>query len=188
MSDEHHLCPWWVGYLLANPLRKLVQDPDEILAPYVSTGMTTLDFGCAMGFFSLPLARLVGPQGRVLCVDCQPFMLDRLLRRARRARLEGALETRLAENGDFGLTADAECFDFALAFAVVHEVADPAGLFRALHASLRPRALLLVGEPAGHVSQDAFATELARAQEAGLLLVDRPHFRRSHTALLQKAA
>jgi len=188
MSRERHLCPWWVGYLLASPLRKLFQDPRRILAPYVREGMTTVDFGCAMGFFSLPLARMVGRQGRVVCVDCQPFMLDRLMRRARRARLEGAIEARLAENGDFGLAADLERFDFALAIAVVHEVSDQTGLFRALHASLRPGAMLVVGEPTGHVTGDAFDAELRAAREAGLSLVDRPQFRRTHAALLQKVA
>jgi len=40
-----HVCPVWVGYLLASPLRKLLQNPDKILAPYVKPGMTVLDVG-----------------------------------------------------------------------------------------------------------------------------------------------
>ena len=48
------VCPVWVAYLLASPLRKLLQNPERILAPCVHEGMTVVDIGCAMGFFSLP--------------------------------------------------------------------------------------------------------------------------------------
>ena len=68
---DHHVCPWWIGYLIASHLRKLGENPDTILGPLVEPGMTVVDVGCAMGFFSLPLARMVGESGRVLCVDVQ---------------------------------------------------------------------------------------------------------------------
>jgi len=42
----HRVCPWWIGYLLANPLRRwLGQDPAKILSPYVREGMTVLEPG-----------------------------------------------------------------------------------------------------------------------------------------------
>jgi hypothetical protein len=39
------VCPVWIGHLLASPLRRLVQNPKKILEPYVTNGMTVLDFG-----------------------------------------------------------------------------------------------------------------------------------------------
>ncbi|QTA83790.1 SAM-dependent methyltransferase domain-containing protein [Desulfonema limicola] len=60
------VCPIWIGYLLLNPIIKLYQNPEKILSPYVSEGMTVLDMGCAMGYFSLPLARMVGTGGKVM--------------------------------------------------------------------------------------------------------------------------
>jgi len=47
------VCPVWVGYLLASPIRKLFQNPQRILSPYVENGMKVLDVGCAMGFFKI---------------------------------------------------------------------------------------------------------------------------------------
>ncbi len=73
-----NVCPHWVGYLLASPLRRLFQNPHKILGPYVEAGMTALDIGCAMGFFSLPLARMVGETGKIVCVDVQEKMLSSL--------------------------------------------------------------------------------------------------------------
>jgi len=82
---EHHVCPWWIGWLLASPLRKLTGDPARLLTPFVRAGMMALEPGPAMGFFTLELARLVGPQGRVVAVDVQPKMIAGLRRRAARA-------------------------------------------------------------------------------------------------------
>lgn len=59
------VCPWWLGYLLASPLRRLMVDPKKLLAPYVHEGMTVLEPGRGMGFFTLELARLVDASGRV---------------------------------------------------------------------------------------------------------------------------
>jgi predicted methyltransferase len=58
------VCPWWIGYLLLSPLRRLGQDPAKILAPYVREGMTVFEPGAGMGYFTLELARRVGPSGR----------------------------------------------------------------------------------------------------------------------------
>ena len=72
---SEHVCPFWVGYLLLSPLRKLVTNPDRMLRPYVGPACGSLDAGTAMGFFSLPLARLVGESGHVVCVDLQEKMI-----------------------------------------------------------------------------------------------------------------
>jgi len=68
-------CPVWVGYLLASPVRKLFENPKKILGEYIKEGMTVLDLGCAMGFFSIPAARMVGPNGKIICVDVQEKMI-----------------------------------------------------------------------------------------------------------------
>ena len=89
----NRVCPWWIGYLLASPLRRwLGQDPAKILSPYVREAMTVLEPGPGMGFFTIPLARLVGPSGRVIAVDLQPKMIESLKRRASKA---GVLEAAL---------------------------------------------------------------------------------------------
>ena len=64
-----HVCPWWLGYLLASPVRRwLGQDAAKILAPYVREGMMVFEPGPGMGFFTLELARLIGPSGKVIAL------------------------------------------------------------------------------------------------------------------------
>jgi ubiquinone/menaquinone biosynthesis C-methylase UbiE len=50
-----------------------------------------------MGFFTIELARMVGPTGRVIAVDIQPKMLQGLKRRAAKAGVMEQVDARLAE-------------------------------------------------------------------------------------------
>jgi len=184
--SEHRVCPWWIGYLLLNPLRRLGQNPSRILAPYVREGMTVLEPGPGMGFFTLELARLVGPSGRVVAVDIQPRMLAALKRRLNKRGLQERVEARLAAADSLGVADLASTIDFALAFAMVHEMPARQAFFREVADALKPGASLLVAEPRGHVKPAEFDAELQAAAQAGLELADQPAIRRSYTALLRK--
>jgi SAM-dependent methyltransferase len=184
--SHHHVCPVWVGYLLANPLRALFQSPWKILAPHAATGMCVLDVGSAMGFFSLPLARFVGSTGRVICVDLQQKMLDALTRRARRAGVLDRIETRLCEADSLGITDLHQKIDLALLFAVVHEVDDPARVFSEVHHAMRPGGHVLFSEPKGHVRGPAFRESLSVAERCGLHQIRSLQTPWSHAALLEK--
>ncbi len=181
------VCPWWLGYLLASPLRRLTQDPKTILAPYVRPGMVTLDVGCAMGFFSLEMARMVGEQGKVLCVDLQPKMLGSLVRRASRAGLLGRIDHRVCSRDSLGLGDYDDTIDFALAFAVVHELPDPHRFLGEVRSALKPGGILLIAEPSGHVSQQKFQKSEDAAKQFGFEMVERPKISRSRTVVLRRA-
>jgi ubiquinone/menaquinone biosynthesis C-methylase UbiE len=165
-------------------MRRWLQDPGTILAPFVSEGMIVLEPGPGMGFFTLELARRVGPKGRVLAIDVQPKMLAGLIKRATKAGLADRIEPRLPKGECLGLEDYAGRVDFALAFAVIHEVSNPSLLFRDIRNALRPGGRLLVAEPAGHVRGEAFEVSVYQARNAGLVIEGRPIIRRSHTAVL----
>jgi len=181
------VCPWWLGYLLASPIRRLMQDPAKILAPYVREGMTVLEPGPGMGFLTLELARRVGPSGRVIAVDVQPKMLAGLKRRAARAGLLERVDSRLGAADSLGVADLAGTVDIVLAFAVVHELPAADAFFAEAAAALKPGGTLLLAEPTGHVNADDFEAELRAAAQAGLEVADCPSLRRSRTALLKKS-
>jgi SAM-dependent methyltransferase len=180
------VCPWWLGYLLASPLRRLIQDPARVLTPYIHEGTTVLEPGPGMGFFTLEIARLVGPAGRVVAIDIQPRMLDRLKRRAARAGLLGRVDARVAAPDNLGIADLAGSVDFTLAFALVHELPAPETFFLEVAKASKPGAGLLFAEPAGHVKAPRFEAELAAAIHAGFKLVERPAISRSRAAFLKK--
>jgi SAM-dependent methyltransferase len=181
-----HVCPWWLGYLLASPLRRWMQNPEQIVAPYIRQGMTVLEPGPGMGFFTLPMARLLGPSGRVVAVDIQSRMLASLRRRAARAGLLPRIETRLAQPETMGLGDLDGAVDFVLAFAMVHELPSAEVFFKEAAATLKSGGILLLAEPAGHVNAAKFQSELEAAKAAGFAVTDRPAIRKSLAAVLRK--
>ena len=181
------VCPAWLGHLLASPVRKLIQPPERILSPYVKEGMTVLDIGPAMGFFTIPLARMVGTNGKVIAVDMQEKMLRGLKKRAQRTGLLTRIEARLCSQETLGLQDLAAKIDFALVFAVVHEVPDPSRFFAELSAAIKPSGSVLLSEPNGHVSEEEFTITTSLAKQHEFEIVEVPKIFRSRSALLRKA-
>lgn len=176
-----HVCPWWGGYFLDNPVRRLLHHPERILSPYIRPGMTVLDFGCGMGLFSLAAARLVGERGTVIAVDLQPQMLDVLGRRAAKVGLRDRIRLHRCEADRLGLL---EPCDLVLAFWSAHEVPDPRKLFAALRACLRSDGAFLLVEPIGHVTAKMFDELLSLAGHTGLRCRESPRVRLSRAAVL----
>jgi len=184
---KHRVCPWWLGYFLLNPLRKMGQNPCEILAPYVREGMTVLEPGPGMGFFTVELALLVGPNGRVVAVDVQPKMIEKLKQRLAKAGLTERVDRRVAPAESMGLGDLHSAVDLTLAFYVVHEFPDHGKFFAEVAAASKPGAMILLAEPKGHVKPSTFDAELEAAAKVGFAVAERPAIRRSLTAVLKKS-
>lgn len=184
--EKKHVCPWWLGYFLINPLRKFSHNPQKILGPYISPGMYVVDFGCAMGYFSLPMARMTGNNGKVYCLDIQEKMLVKLRRRVEKAKLGHLMETQLITNQGT-IKIPEKTIDFILLFAVVHEVDDQVKLFKSLSALLKPGGKVLIAEPRGHVSLTSYTVSLKQAEKAGLSIIKELEIANSHSSLLQKS-
>jgi ubiquinone/menaquinone biosynthesis C-methylase UbiE len=181
---KQFVCPAEYAGWLSTPFRRLVTNPRRILGDLVNTGDTVVDLGCGPGFFTLPLAEMVGDEGSVIAVDLQQAMLDKLAARAERKGLASRIRLHRCEAGTLGL--DDERADFALAFWMVHEVPDEWRFFRETHELLRSGARLLLVEPRGHVLKAAFAQTLAAAEAAGFRSVGRPRISFSFSALLER--
>jgi ubiquinone/menaquinone biosynthesis C-methylase UbiE len=182
----HGVCPWWIGYWLASPIRKLRHNPVSILAPFVHEGMTVLEPGPGMGFFTLEMARMVGKSGRIIAIDIQPKMLRGLSRRAQRKGVRGLIELRLADSFSLRTSDLNESVDFVLAFAVVHELPDSGLFFRESYGVLRPGGKLLFSEPAHHIERSEFAKSLDSARLAGFEVESMPTIKSNLSALLAK--
>jgi hypothetical protein len=92
---KHRVCPWWAGYLLASPLRRLLQDPARILAPLVQEGMRCSN-RTGHGFFTLRAGAAGRPRwprrrggsstedaGRFAPPRCRAGVADRIRARGR---------------------------------------------------------------------------------------------------------
>ena len=176
-------CPWWFLFTFDNPIRKLYQDPEKILAPYISEGDLAADLGCGMGYFSLPLARLVGEDGKVTAVDLQPQMLAGLKRRAHQAGLQDRILLHQCSQDTIGLGGPV---DFVLAFWMVHEVYDSRSFLKQIWKMLRTGGQALIAEPLIHVRKARFQQLQNEIIDAGFSIVDAPAIGFSRSMVAQK--
>jgi ubiquinone/menaquinone biosynthesis C-methylase UbiE len=129
---------------LIRDTREAEENPTKLLAALeIEAGQTVCDFGCGNGFYTIELAKRVGPKGQVFAVDIQPEMLDLLAERAKPRGLENIAPV-LAMPDDPGLPS--EKFDLVLLVDVYHELADPVAVLASIRASLKPTGRVAVVE------------------------------------------
>jgi ubiquinone/menaquinone biosynthesis C-methylase UbiE len=155
-----------------DPARDRWQKPDQIVqALGVRAGQTVCDIGSGPGYFTLRLARAVGPQGRVFAVDVEPRILDVLRERIEARQLRNV--TPVLGLGDDPLLPAASC-DLILIVDTYHHFPDRTAYLRRLATILRPggrvanidyhRRATPVGPPQDHrVARDDFLREAAAA-------------------------
>ena len=161
---------------LEDPERVRWQTPDRVVrALGLRPGQAACDVGAGPGYFTLRLARAVGPRGRVYAVDPEPRMLEALGERLGRLRLRNV--TPVLGRDDDPLVPDRSC-DLVLVVNTYHHFPDGPAYLRRLVRVLRPGGRIVnvdfhrretpVGPPIAHrVAREDF---LRDARRAGLAL------------------
>jgi len=128
------------------------------------------------------MAKMVGDTGKVIAVDVQDEMLQRVKKMAARVGLESRIIIHKSLPERIGVSYRV---DFALAFYMVHEVPDAEAFLREVASLLKPKGKLLVVEPKFHVSASSFEKTRDVALLIGLKLISEPSIRLSRSMLLQ---
>jgi ubiquinone/menaquinone biosynthesis C-methylase UbiE len=184
MKTIPRVCPVWIGYFMNTPLRRLQQDPQKILRSYLHPGMKILEIGPALGYFSLPIAEMIKPDGKVYCVDIQREMLEKLEKRAKRKHLAMQLEPILAFPGALNIDDLAGKIDFCLLANVVHEIPGQQSFFIEIAAAMKKNAKALFFEPGWHIGKAAWEQSIVYAEKAGFEINRNIHLRGSKTCEL----
>ena len=178
-----HVCPRWLCFTFDNVFRKLFQKPYKILQSYIKEGNTVLDVGPGIGYFTIPMAKMVGENGRVIAVDIQEKMLWTIGKRAQHAGMQKRISLQLASSASLGVRSRV---DFILAFWMVHEVPDEQQFFAEMHSLLKDDGKFLMVEPKIHVIKAQFAKTVRLALKAGFTLGDNPNIFLGRAALFIK--
>lgn len=168
--------------LLEGPDRDLWQKPDRIMdALSIADGSVVADLGAGAGWFTIRLARRVGPNGLVYAEDIQPQMIEAINRRVQKEGLQN-VRTRLgrADNPDLPVAS----LDAALMVDIYGEIEAPVLLLRNLMRALKPQGKLGVidfkreGTGPGPATEERVDPELviSQASQAGLKLLKRERF------------
>ena len=166
-----HVCPHQFAFFLDNWLRRLIQHPRKIVGPHIKAGDTVIDMGCGPGYFTIDMAKMVGPQGRVIAVDIQEKMLAYVRKKARKHGVTQRIDCLLVGAQESGLSQQA---DFILAFYMIHETPDVEQTLKSFKRLLKSGGKILVVEPKMHVKQPEFEDILAKAESIGLTAVEFP--------------
>lgn len=182
---HNHICSWRGGPLLTIPLRKLFNNPIKITGPYLSAGMTAMDIGCGMGFFTLPMASLAGEQGKVIAVDVQPEMIEGLKKNVQKTGNTNII-THVCDFHSLQVAQWNGTVDFVLLFWMLHEVPDAERLLGEIYSVLAADGKLLFAEPLMHVGNKQFQESLRLINQIGFMPIDAPKIPISRTAVFQK--
>ena len=169
--------------LLEGPDRDAWQRPEQIMDHLgIAEGSIVADLGAGGGWFTIRLARRVGPNGRVYAQDIQPEMIGAIKRRVDREGLKN-VQTVLGTTEDPQLPAPV---DVVLIVDAYHEMDDPQTLLRNVRASLKPGGRVGIveftknGHGPGPLMEERVDPErvVRDAQAAGLRLESRGNFLR----------
>jgi ubiquinone/menaquinone biosynthesis C-methylase UbiE len=129
-----------------NPQRHLKKIP-------LKEGMTVVDYGCGPGRYTLPIAKIVGPKGKVFAVDIHPLAISTIKTKAARENLTN-IEMIPVDSYNTGIRDSIA--DLILLIDTLHLINDYSALFKEIHRILKPDGTLFM-DP-GH-------TKMSKASE-----------------------
>ena len=136
--------PEFMANLIDNPLRRKFQPPDETAIRHgIEPGMTVLDVGPGNGRYTIGAARRVGGKGKIVAIDIEPKMVERV---KARAAMEGVsnIDTRVADV--YELPFEDETFDLIYMITVISEIPEPVRAMHEFHRVLKANGRLVFSE------------------------------------------
>lgn len=136
--------PEFMANLIDNPLRRLIQPPQQMpLRHHIEPGMHVLEVGPGNGRYTMETARRVGKNGRVIVIDIQPQMIERVIQRARSEGLHN-IEARVEDVHD--LPFEDNVFDAIYMIAVIGEIPQTDRALDEFYRVLKPLGILAFSE------------------------------------------
>ena len=112
-KQSHRHIPWNISLSIIGPFRKLFEPPQRLIESYVKKGQVVADLGCGPGYYTLPLARCVGLEGKVYAVDLDEKCIRALEKKADKGGYQN-IEAHASSASDLSFIKD-KSVDFILA-------------------------------------------------------------------------
>jgi ubiquinone/menaquinone biosynthesis C-methylase UbiE len=136
--------PEFLANLIDNPIRRKIQPPGEMpLRHKIEAGMTVLEVGPGNGRYTVETARRVGEAGKVVAIDIEPKMIERL---NQRAQVEGISNLEAKTANVYDLPFVEHTFDAIYLLTVIGEIPEPDRALREFYRVLKPSGTLAFSE------------------------------------------
>jgi len=136
--------PQWMANAIDNPFRRKIQPPDETAIRHgIKPGMIVLEIGPGNGTYTLGAARQIGLDGKLITVDIEPKMIERV---NQRIEFEGVtnIDARVADV--YKLPFEEAKFDLIYMITVINEIPDIPKALAEFHRVLKPSGTLVFSE------------------------------------------
>jgi len=136
--------PEFLANIIDNPLRRRIQPPCEMpIRHSIEQGMTVLEVGPGNGRYTIETARRVGNTGRVITIDIEPKMIERV---CQRAQAEGITNLEAEVANVYDLPFEEGTFDAICMIAVISEIPHPERALNEFYRVLKPSGILAFSE------------------------------------------
>jgi len=137
MPDTSFKCMMWIFKLIDlfwNPQKHIKKIP-------LKEGMTVVDYGCGPGRYTIPIAKLIGPKGKVFAIDIQPLAISTVKKKAVGEALTN-VEAIMVDSYDTGIQE--ATVDLVLLVDTFHDISDRDALFQEIHRILKQDGILFM--------------------------------------------
>ena len=136
--------PQFLANIIDNPLRRAIQPPRETAIRHgLKKGMKVLEVGPGNGRYTIAAAKVLGSDGRIVTIDIEKKMIDRVIKRAKQQNIMNVI----AEVADvYKLPYEDLCFDIIYMIAVINEIPDQKSAFKEFYRVLKNDGLLVFSE------------------------------------------
>jgi ubiquinone/menaquinone biosynthesis C-methylase UbiE len=136
--------PEVLANVIDNPLRRKIQPPAEMPIRHgIEPGMTVLEVGPGNGRYTIETARRVGRKGKVITIDIEPKMIERV---QKRAQAEGITNLEAKVANVYDLPFGDSMFDAIYMITVISEIPEPKRAMKEFYRVLSPSGILAFSE------------------------------------------
>jgi len=148
----------------SDPERWLKENAEKVLKEVgVGKNQIVLDFGCGSGYYTIPVAKIIGNKGKVYALDKDRNSLHEVTQRAKSQKLENIQI--IKTSGELKIPFEDEFVDIVLLYDVLHSYYFSAtgrkNLLTEIYRISKPNALISVYPK--HMDSEDFIDEMEKA-------------------------
>lgn len=127
---------------LDNPKRRSILPPDRTIEELnLQSGQVVADVGCGIGYFTVPLTKVVGSNGKIYAIDIEPLMVEETKKRVSEEQLNN-VEFVLSTENNFKIPDNIA--DVVFTSTVYHELETPKNFLDECRRVLKEKGELII--------------------------------------------